>query len=176
MARTYSIPGRILPGVGVDHLRLGMSEQAARRVLRRLGRPAVVRRLQRADGSEYVELRFPRGQTQPISYIVGTQGTGSRTVVLVSVHTWLNRTPRGIRIGDSQRKLLRTYPGIDCRETPQIGDYGNGLFCTLGDRSERNTVFLLRSARRVTTTIPAVLIQRIDVREPFVNLDPESHA
>jgi hypothetical protein len=174
--RAYAIPGRILPGVGVDHLRLGMSEQAAKRVLRPLGKPAIARRLPRANGREYVELRFPRNQTLPISYVVGTEGPrSSRVVVLISVHTWLNRTPRGVRIGDTERKLLRAYPGVDCKSTPyphQYDDFGHGVFCTLGDRSERNTVFLLRPG----VSDPFSRVLRIDIREPFVNLDPESQA
>jgi hypothetical protein len=180
--RASALPGRILPGVGVDHLRLGMSEQAARRALRRLGRPAITRRLPRPDDREYVELRFPRNQTQPIAYVVGTEGTRtSRKVVLISVHTWRNRTPRGVGIGDSQRKLLRTYPGIDCRKVPDpesANSDDDGLFCTLGDRSKRNTVFVLRNKAGWVDHYrpPDMRVQRIHVREPFVNLDLESHA
>ncbi len=155
-----------------------MSEAAAKRVLRRIGAPGIARRLPREGGQQYVELRFPRDITKGISYVIGTQGTpSSRVVVLISVGTGLNQTPKGIRIGDRLRKLVRAYPGINCKPTPwphQTDEFGTGLFCTLGDRSKRNTVFLLKWYW--TTQRKIARITRIDVREPFVNLDVESHA
>jgi hypothetical protein len=173
-----AIPGRIIPGIGVDHLHLGMTEGAAKRVLRRVGAPGVARRVPRDGGQEYVELRFPRDITKDDPYVIGTQGTrSSRVVVLISVNTWLNKTPKGIRIGDRLRKLVRAYPGANCRPTPaphQTDEFGTGLFCTLGDRSKRNTVFLLKWYWEHGGKIARVT--RIDIREPFVKLDVESHA
>jgi hypothetical protein len=159
-----TLPGRIIPAVGLGKLRLGMSEAAARPVLEaRYGKPRLVRQLRAGQPEEYREYEFPN--EYPV-YDIGVQGRpGKRRVVRISTQVAGNRTAAGIEVSSPGAKLRRAYPNLDCFRPPPRG--GTPTYCVLGRRDRRNTVFVLL----YETFYPhPERVVRIIVREPFVKL------
>ena len=166
-----TIPGTIVPGKGVGRLELGMSESAARRVLRPLGRPQRYQRTRPVRLGRYVEYQYPSFENGfgAISYVVGFRGRrGSRRVVLIDVRTARNATAAGVRVSSPLRRLRTAYRRLDCRSRYP----GPPTRCFLGNVRRRHTVFAV--------AVPDLIagqperppqIARIIVREPFVPVE-----
>ena len=165
-----TLPGRIVPAVGIGKLRLGMSEAAARRVLdARYGKPRVARRLRAGKPNEYVEYQYPKDFA---IYDIGVQANrGQRPVVRIASRLAGNKTASGIQVSSFDKTLHRKYPRLDCFHPPYRGAPGTPTYCVLGRRDRRNTVFVLLEEgvypHRVRVT-------RIIIREPFVKLCEDS--
>ena len=170
-----AIPGTIVPGVGVGALKLGMTETAAQRVLRSLGRPRAYGRAKPAGLKGYVEYQYPSFEEAfgAVSYVVGFEGPkGRRRVVMIDVGTARNRTASGVRVSTSAKALRSAYPAVDCRVPPPTG-HKLGLLCFLGNVRATHTVFLLKGVesagpRELDT---ARRVSRVVIRRPFVPLD-----
>lgn len=160
------VPGRIEPAKGIGALRLGMSEQAARRVMRRLGGSRRFLHLRRGTATEYLELNYPREFT---AYSVGYLGRqGQRRVAYIAAHYAGNRTEEGIRVSTARSTLQRTYRGLLCRKTrrPNI-DWGYRLECRLGATRARHTVFILDTLDPLNDWAPSrQRVTKIVIREP----------
>jgi hypothetical protein len=92
----------IRPGVGIGKVRLGMTEAQVRRAL---GRPFAVRRRSAGFGRVRVELQFEDGNT----FVTLTRRRGVLRVVGVSTVKRSERTPQGVGVGTSERRLARVY-------------------------------------------------------------------
>jgi hypothetical protein len=171
-----TIPGRIVPGVGVGKLRLGMSEQAAKRVLAPLGSRKFVRRVNAGRPDEYIEYEYPHPNLRWDSfaaYTVGLRGRkGKRRVAVIEVHDARNRTREGIGVGSVESKLVRAYPNLRCVDFGAMEQ--TRTECRVGERTRRHTVFVVRYADVISgqPTRPR-RITRVMLREPGVPLGRE---
>ena len=170
-----TIPGRIVPGVGVGGLKLGMSEAAARRVLRPLGTPIRYRRNRPVRLRSYAEYQYPSFDEGfgVAWYIVGFHGRApARRVVMIDVRTQRNTTAQGVRVGSTERQLRAAFPRIDCRDSTRYARFN--LLCYLGSVKATHTIFPLRT-REVISGRPndevTKRVWRIIIRRPFVPLD-----
>lgn len=176
-ASQQTIPGRIIPGVGMGKLRLGMSEQAAKRVLAPLGSRKFVRRVNAGKPDEYIEFEYPNPTVRwdlVTAYTIGFQGRrGKRRVAVIEVNLPRNRTAGGIGVGTREKKLLLTYPNLRCerylvRNNPRTE-------CVLGPRTRRHTVFVVKASGLTVSgrpPPPPPSVSRIILREPGVPLGP----
>lgn len=168
-----TIPGRIIPGVGMGKLRLGMGEQAAKRVLSPLGSRKFVRRVNAGRPDEYIEYEYPNPTIRwdlVAAYTVGFRGRpGKRRVAVIEVNVAEHRTREGIGVGSVEAKLLLAYPRLFCRDFP--AEENTRTECRLGMRWRRHTVFVVKpygdisgQPRRPRT------VRRVMLREPGVPL------
>jgi len=155
--------GPIVPGTSIGPLKLGMSEAAARRLLRRFRGSRLELRLRKGKASEYVEYSYPR---EYAIYTVGYLGRpGARRVAYISVHLDDNKTREGVHVGVLETKLRRSYRGLRC-ELHADGTPSNWVECILGDRRRRHTVFRIKPEYLGYVRDPA-RVTRIAVREAF---------
>lgn len=165
-----TIPGKIVPAVGVGKLRLGMTEAATRRVLRPLGAPTRYRRLfglrLPTDYAEYQYPSFVNGYGA-ISYIVGYRRRGGIwRLAMIHIGTARNATAAGARVSTPVETLRRRHPAARCKEPNNVdGRY----LCYLG-RNHRaaRTVFVVLNTAEVrggTYSYP-LEVARIVIREP----------
>ncbi|MBA3366870.1 MAG: hypothetical protein H0U03_13985 [Actinobacteria bacterium] len=162
------LPGRIVPAKSIGPLRLGMSEQAARRALRKLDPGSrLVRRIRRGTATEYVEYSYPIWYT---SYDVGYLGRpGKRRVVLIITHVDENKTREGVGVSALQTTLLRTYGRrLACRQAFLNLQLRYQTECRLGPSARRHTVFVVDPGDIIQGRPPApARVSKILVREPF---------
>ncbi|MGH3102739.1 MAG: hypothetical protein ACRDN6_01400 [Gaiellaceae bacterium] len=107
----------IRPGVGIGKVELGMTLAQVRRVM---GRHDTGTSERRGFGVRYLELVWDRGPEDYFS--VGLLGSPRRLrVVIVSTTRPAERTASGIGPGTALRRLLRTVPGLRCRDVFPAG-------------------------------------------------------
>jgi hypothetical protein len=123
-------------GVSIGPVRLGMTEQQVRRSL---GRPDSVRRA-RAGRIYIVSLNYYlRGE-----YRVTLRGPrGAIRVSLIGTISRRQRTPEGLGIGSSERKLREAYPTLRCKDVRARSGGVIRRECRVGALTRRHTVFVI---------------------------------
>jgi hypothetical protein len=169
-----TIPGRIVPAVGVGKLRLGMSEQAAGRLLSPLGSRKLVRSVTLEAGSEYVEYEYPDPNARWDSYAAYTVGLlgrpGQRRVAVIEVNAARNRTRGNIGVGSVERELMRTYHNLLlCHEFLDLEQ--TRTRCRLGLSWRRHTIFVLKGGSvSMGRPKPPRRVSRVILRDPSAPL------
>ncbi len=161
-----TIPGKIMPGVGVGNLRLGMSEAAARRLLRPLGAPVRYgRRSAQLLPDGYVEYQYPSlaNGFGAITYIVGFR---NRRVAMIDVRAARNATAAGARVSTLLPKLRALHRELVCRSAKP----GGWLLCILGAQSRAHTVFVVVDEGFLSGRPRVKRVQNIVVRAPGIPL------
>lgn len=172
-----TIPGQIIPGVGIGKLKLGMPEAAARRVLRALGPATRYRRQRRPDyptPAGYREYQYPRFEETfgAASYIVGFMPRrGVSRLVWIRVATGSNATAKGVRVSSPLSRLRAAYGQLPCRYGRFDGSPGVPLFCRLGSLMRRHTVFVVVGGDVYGGRVTEQRVANVVVREPFVPLE-----
>lgn len=159
------LPGRIVPGKSIGPLRLGMSEQAARRILRRLGRGSrLEKHIRKGTSSEYLEYTHPYVFT---AYTIGYLGRpGKRRVVLIISHVDENKTREGVGVSTTEAKLVRTYRRLACKLV-LVGNPSR-TECLLGSRSRPHTIFAVDPGYAISGRPPLPpRVMRVLVQQPF---------
>ena len=161
----YILRGRIVPGKSIGPLKLGMKEEAARPILRKLGGSRLVKHIRKGTETEYIERMYPYDFT---AYTVGYLGRpGKRRVVLISSHVDENKTREGVGVGTTEAKLARTYRGLRCRDLYGI-PADRRKECLLGSRNRPYTIFVLDGGDHITGRRPRPpQIMRVLVEQPF---------
>lgn len=161
-----TIPGKIVPGVGVGDLRLGMSEAAARRVLRPLGASIRYRRRSLQPLPEgYAEYQYPSFENGfgATTYIVGFR---NRRVAMIDVRAARNATAAGARVSTLLPKLRALHRAAVCRSV----EPGGWLLCILGRQSRAHTVFVVVDEGFLSGRPRVKRVQSIVVRAPRIPL------
>ncbi len=159
--------GPIVPGKSIGPLRLGMSEAAARRVLRRLDSGSrLLLRLRRGKATEYVEYTYPYEYS---AYTVGYLGRpGKRRVAYIATHVDENKTREGIGVSNLETKLRRTYRQLTCTAFFGPGTPPGGRKeYVLGARSRRHTLFVISAGFTNGPQTQPSIVGRVVVREAF---------
>ncbi len=158
--------GPIVPGKSVGPLRLGMSEQAARRALRKLDPGSrLVKRIRKGTATEYLEYTYPYDYT---SYTVGYLGRpGKRRVVFAMSHVDENKTREGVGVSALEVKLARTYRGLRCQNFYGVTS-NRRKECLLGSPNRPHTIFVVGAGETVMgrPSRPPRII-RVLVEQPF---------
>lgn len=173
-AANESIPGTIVPAVGVGKLELGMSEPAARAVLRPLGPPIRARRERPHRVKGYVEWQYPRFEVAfgATSYVVGFK---ARRLVWIEIRTWRNATRKGVRVSTTKPRLLSAYGRLPCRSGLRDGSPNVPFYCRLGKLAGRHTIFEVTGDGLIASGRPPpgpARVAGIIIREPYIPLEP----
>jgi hypothetical protein len=132
-------PPPVIPGVGIDGIRLGMSEATVRS---ELGAPT---RVTTATGccGPIRELDYAK-----LELVVSFLGSPFRHVSWITTTSAMFRTATGARVGSTKTELQKDVDGVQCG-----GGNTAGNVCTLHRGSADETSFTLRGGRVVTVII-----------------------
>ena len=143
----------IRPGVGIGPVRLGMTEQAVRRVL---GRPSAEQRA-RSGRTRILHLNYYlRGE-----YRVTLRGrAGALRVTLVGTISRKQKTPNGVGVGTSESRLRAAYPSSSCKNIRA----GGGVIrreCRVGARTRPHSVFVIGAGPNPPVVIEVLVVAAI---------------
>jgi hypothetical protein len=138
----------IYPGVGIGKVKLGMTKT---QVVRALGKDSIVN--ERSSG--YLELAW--------NYSSWRVGFARGRVVQVATSIRSQRTPKGVGVGASWRRVLRAYPGGACTLVPGSG--AESAEYLVGHRGGTQTLYIFTLPRVVYAAPPAVI--EVAVRSRF---------
>jgi hypothetical protein len=135
----------IRPGVGIGKVRLAMTEAQVRRAL---GRPFATRSKREGFGRLRVELQFEDGFT----FVTLTGRRGALRVIGVSTIKQTERTPSGVGVGTTERRLARIYKSLRCERLRVTNFRGQNFItgprtCTLPGPRGTRTVFISHRRR-----------------------------
>jgi hypothetical protein len=138
-AGVAAAPQGVIPGIGIDGVRLGMSQAAVRSVL---GAPT---RTSTATGccGPIRELDYSK-----LQLAVSFFGSPFRHVSWITTTSPVFRTPTGGRVGSTKAELKDDVAGLQCG-----GGDTSGNVCTLHRGSADETSFMLHGGRVVTVII-----------------------
>jgi hypothetical protein len=156
-----AVESTIYPGVGIGHLKLGMTRAQAERAL---GKEHIVN----ARAGEYVELGW--------NFSSWTVGFKRGRAVQISTAVTRQRTTKGIGPGTAWLKLVHTYPGGSCTHARSLGSSGwppQVVEYLVTSKGGTQTVYILHPWPPSSFYGPSATTARVSevyVRRPFRRL------
>ena len=126
---------RVIPGVGIGKLRIGMTLAEVRRLL---GRPHAVSARKRVGfGVNYVEYQWDLA-----AWTVGFQGRAGRLrAVRIGTTLHRERTRAGLGVGSRIRDVVRVYPRATCTAAGLNGESDLAMWVTIVSANGVRTIF-----------------------------------
>ena len=140
----------IRPGVGIGPIRLGMTEQAVRRVL---GRPSAEQRA-RSGQIRILHLNYYlRGE-----YRVILRGRpGALRVTLVGTISRAQKTPNGVGVGSREARVRTAYPSLSCKNI-RVGGGVVRRECRAGALTRPHSIFVIGAGPNPPVVIEILVV------------------